>query len=145
MKRRKIVMIADNNKKKVLYRAEVYYANLPKKFNSSIQGGYRPIVIWSNDKNNRHSTVYNYYAITSKDKKSLPVHVKINPEFLEEESTVICEQPRSDDEKDLFKYIDWEKGCVGKLTEYDMYRIFIGSAIQSDSYRYIKNLQYATA
>jgi len=129
----------ENNKIKetVLFRAEVYYANLPEKDNSHIQGGYRPIVIWSNDKNNMNSPTYNYYAITSKDKKNLPVHIKINPYFLEEESIVICEQPRTDDEKDLLSYIDWDKGCIGVLSENDMYNIFIGAAIQSGCGHYV--------
>lgn len=139
-----------NNKRKetILFRAEVYYANLPEKENSSIQGGYRPIVIWSNDKNNTYSTVYNYYAITSQ-LKDLPVHVEIFPPFLPKPSMVLCEQPRTDDENDLLSYIDWEKGCVGMLSEDDMYRIFIGAAIQAGCGNYVhyfkNNQRYATA
>lgn len=127
----------NRRKETVLYRAEVYWANLPKKANSHLQSGYRPIVVWSNNMNNMNSPTYNYYAITSKDKKNLPVHVKINPEFLEEESVVICEQPRTDDEQDLLSYIDWDKGCVGVLSENDMYNIFVGAAIQSGCGSYV--------
>jgi len=129
-----------------LRRGEVYIANLPKKENSSIQGGRRPIVIWSNDKNNRYSTVINYYAMTGQSKKlELPVHVVVAPRFLIKPSVVLCEQPRTDDENDLMQYIDWNIGCVGKLSDYDMDRIFIGNAIQGGSLHLIKNIQHQYA
>ena len=131
-----------------LKRGEVYMANLPKKENSRIQGGKRPIVIWSNNKNNRYSTVINYYTMTSQQKKlELPVHVVVNPRFLPVPSVVLCEQPRTDDEGDIMKYIDWNVGCMGKLSDYDMDRIFVGTAIQGGALHLVKNIQrqYAIA
>ena len=46
--------------------------------NGSVQGGYRPVFILSNDKNNEHSTTLNIIPITSKvNKRKLPVHVDL--------------------------------------------------------------------
>ena len=125
-------------KETVLFRAEVYYANLPEKKDSHIQGGYRPIVIWSNDKNNMNSPTYNYYALSATCKSMhLPVHVLIAPDFLPKNTIVLCEHPKTDDEVDLLSYIDWNKGCIGILSEDEMYKIFVGAAIQSGCGRYV--------
>lgn len=44
----------------------------------SIQNGYRPVFILSNDKNNTHSTTINVIPLTSKmGKRRLPVHVEL--------------------------------------------------------------------
>ena len=45
---------------------------------SSIQSGYRPVLVISNDLNNTHSTLVNVMPITSKgNKRNLPVHVDL--------------------------------------------------------------------
>lgn len=57
--------------------SEIWMCNLPTK-NGSIQSGYRPAFILSNDKNNTHSTTLNIIPITSKmNKRKLPVHVDL--------------------------------------------------------------------
>ena len=44
----------------------------------SIQSGYRPVFILSNDKNNTYSPTLNIIPITSKmNKRKLPVHVEL--------------------------------------------------------------------
>lgn len=44
----------------------------------SIQSGYRPVFILSNDKNNTYSPTINVIPITSKmNKRKLPVHVEL--------------------------------------------------------------------
>lgn len=48
--------------------------------NGSVQGGYRPVLVASNDVNNKHSRTVNVIPFTrkdNKDKADLPVHVKI--------------------------------------------------------------------
>ena len=46
--------------------------------NGSVQGGYRPVLIISNDKNNTYSRTINIIPITSKmNKRKLPVHVEL--------------------------------------------------------------------
>ena len=46
--------------------------------NGSVQGGYRPALIISNNKNNTYSRTINIIPITSKmNKRKLPVHVEL--------------------------------------------------------------------
>ena len=56
---------------------EIWMCHLTNK-DGSIQSGYRPVFILSNDKNNTYSTTLNIIPITSKmNKRSLPVHVEL--------------------------------------------------------------------
>lgn len=56
---------------------EIWMCNLITK-DGSIQSGYRPVFILSNDKNNTYSTTLNIIPITSKmNKRRLPVHVEL--------------------------------------------------------------------
>ena len=44
----------------------------------SVQGGYRPVFVLSNDRNNSHSPTLNVIPLTSRmDKRALPVHVPL--------------------------------------------------------------------
>lgn len=136
---------------KELRRGEVYYANLPVKENSSIQGRRRPVIIFSNDRNNTYSTIVHYIPLTARDKKiTLPVHIKLDVNFLPKASVVLCEQIDLEEKHNLINYIDWDLGCVGKLTETDMQRIGYGVAVQFNLVPMLnpmmsRQLQYATA
>ncbi|MBQ2398349.1 MAG: type II toxin-antitoxin system PemK/MazF family toxin [Bacteroidales bacterium] len=56
---------------------EIWMCNLINK-DGSIQSGYRPVFILSNNKNNTYSTTLNIIPITSKmNKRKLPVHVEL--------------------------------------------------------------------
>lgn len=56
---------------------EIWMCNLVNS-DGSIQTGYRPVFILSNDMNNTHSTTLNIIPITSKmSKRKLPVHVEL--------------------------------------------------------------------
>lgn len=56
---------------------EIWMCNLDVKM-GSIQSGYRPVFILSNDKNNTYSPTLNIIPITSKmNKRKLPVHVEL--------------------------------------------------------------------
>ena len=56
---------------------EIWMCNLTNK-DGSVQSGYRPVFILSNDKNNTYSTTLNVIPITSKmNKRNLPVHVEL--------------------------------------------------------------------
>jgi mRNA interferase MazF len=56
---------------------EIWMCHLTGK-DGSVQGGYRPVFILSNDKNNTYSTTLNIIPITSKmNKRRLPVHVEL--------------------------------------------------------------------
>jgi len=114
-----------------LKRGEVYIADLPVKENSRIQGGKRPVVILSNDKNNQFCDFVHYVPLTSQMKRlDLPVHIEITSDFLYKPSMALCEQEAREDKKDLLQYIDKRIGCIGKLSEYDMKNISYGVAIQ---------------
>lgn len=98
----------------IIKRGEIYMANIPKQA-GSIQYGYKPIIIVSNDKCNEHSDVFSAFVITSRQTKSkLPTHVDIGLESgLKLPSIVLCEQPRSFT-KDILDY------KVGDCDEYIM-------------------------
>jgi len=56
---------------------EIWMCNLTSK-DGSVQGGYRPVFILSNDKNNLHSSTLNIIPLTSKmNKRNLPIHVEL--------------------------------------------------------------------
>lgn len=56
---------------------EIWYGDLGDS-NGSVQRGKRPVLIVSNDKNNRHSNTVNVMPLTTKmNKRNLPCHVEI--------------------------------------------------------------------
>lgn len=56
---------------------DIWMASLPSN-NGSIQNGHRPVLIISNNKNNKYSTVVNVIPMTTKmNKRHLPCHVSI--------------------------------------------------------------------
>lgn len=74
---------------------EIWMCNLVNS-DGSIQTGYRPVFILSNDMNNTHSTTLNIIPITSKmNKRKLPVHVELwsyRKYGLKTPSTMLVEQ-----------------------------------------------------
>ena len=74
---------------------EIWMCHLAEK-NGSVQGGYRPVFVLSNDKNNTYSPTLNIIPITSKmNKRALPVHVELwhyKKYGLKEPSTMMIEQ-----------------------------------------------------
>ena len=83
---------------------EIWMADLGDK-NGSIQCGRRPVLIVSNDRNNRYSTTVNAMPMTTKmNKRNLPCHVEIYDyeRFgLNAPSTIMVEQLTVIDKKDL--------------------------------------------
>lgn len=56
---------------------DIWMCNLPKE-NGSVQNGYRPVFILSNDKNNTYAPTINIIPLTTKmNKRKLPVHVEL--------------------------------------------------------------------
>jgi mRNA interferase MazF len=75
---------------------EVYYADLPVKEHSVVQGGRRPVVVVSNNVGNAYSSAINIVPLTSNLKKtSLPTHVQVD--CLPRPSMALCEQPMTID------------------------------------------------
>ncbi len=93
----------------ILKRGDVFYANLVE--NGSIQGGIRPVIIISNDMNNKFSTVVHVIPVTSKVKKKLPVHVLINKNnIFSSDSQALVEQLTTINKNDLCE----KKGSLPK-------------------------------
>ena len=109
-------------------KGETYMANMPIKEGSSSQGGYRPITILSCDKNNDHSSLVHIATLTGQNGKNLynPANVLVNPDFLPKASVVQCNQTEKIDQDELIDYIDWTKGCIGKMSEEDLCKIDLG-------------------
>lgn len=92
---------------------EIWMCNLVEK-DGSIQSGYRPVFILSNDKNNTYSTTLNIIPITSKmNKRKLPVHVELwsyQKYGLKTPSTMLVEQVMTIS----FEHLD---RCIGKVSD----------------------------
>ena len=92
---------------------EIWMCNLTNK-DGSIQNGYRPVFILSNDKNNTYSPTLNIIPITSKmNKKRLPVHVELwsyQCYGLKTPSTMLVEQIMTISIEHLDK-------CIGKVSD----------------------------
>ena len=81
----------------VVNRGDVFYADLGQD-STSRQGGVRPIVIVSNQRCNRYSSVVSAVCLsTSKTKHPLPTHVELKAADtgLKKDSICLCEQPMS--------------------------------------------------
>ncbi|WP_340032562.1 type II toxin-antitoxin system PemK/MazF family toxin [Paenibacillus sp. FSL K6-1122] len=79
--------------KKEVRRLDMWNADLGEN-KGSVQGGVRPVVIVGNDMGNKYSPVVMVSPVTSRVKKSMPTHVKVNKEDLGlyEDSIILLEQ-----------------------------------------------------
>ena len=91
---------------KIVKRGEVYYADL-NPIKGSEQGGFRPVLIVSNDIGNRNSPTVIVAAVSSKAKKmELPTHCPLPQQGgLPLTSIVMLEQLRTIDKIRLERYI----------------------------------------
>ncbi len=70
-------MMCSNNQINRPKCGDIWMCNLPS-HDGSIQNGYRPVFILSNNKNNRFSHTVNIIPLTTKmNKRKLPVHVEL--------------------------------------------------------------------
>ncbi|MWV44904.1 PemK family transcriptional regulator [Paenibacillus sp. HJL G12] len=87
---------------------EIWLADLgeiPEK--SSVQGGVRPVLIISNDKNNRYSPLVMVSPITSSSTKArIPTHVTVNASDagFKKDSVILFEQHFTIDKKSKLMY-----------------------------------------
>ena len=88
----------------MIHKGDVYYADLnPVK--GSEQGGVRPVVILQNDIGNKYSSTTIVAPMTTRKKSYVPMHVKLQESFLTKNSTLLLEQIRTIDKKQLIKRI----------------------------------------
>ena len=92
---------------------ELWLCYLPER-EGSIQSGYRPVFILSNDKNNTYAPTVNVIPLTTKmNKRKLPVHVELwnyKSVGLTEPSTMMVEQITTTTVKNLDR-------CIGRITD----------------------------
>lgn len=98
-------------------RGEIYWADLDPVVGSE-QGGIRPVVVIQNNIGNRHSTTVIVAAVTTREKRALPVHVPIKAaeSGLKWDSVVLTEQVRTLEKRRLGRYL-------GQLTPAAMARV----------------------
>lgn len=100
---------------------EIWMCNLSES-EGSIQSGYRPVFIVSNDKNNTYSSTINIIPITTKmNKRKLPVHVELwnyQRYGLRAPSTLMVEQTTTVALSSLDKYIGkiLDKNVLGDIS-----------------------------
>lgn len=100
---------------------EIWMCNLSEN-EGSIQSGYRPVFIVSNDKNNTYSPTINIIPITTKmNKRKLPVHVELwnyQRYGLKAPSTLMVEQTTTVALSSLDKYIGkiLDKNVLGDIS-----------------------------
>lgn len=92
-------------------RGDIWMCNLNQS-DGSVQSGYRPVFVISNNKNNTYSPTLNIIPLTSKvNKRDLPVHVNLwnyKDYGLKKPSTMLVEQIMTVPGDSLERYI----GCI---------------------------------
>lgn len=64
-------------------RGDIWFASLGNHFNSSVQGGTRPVIIISNNVGNSHADTVNIIPLTRHLKKpELPCHTQLKPDSI---------------------------------------------------------------
>jgi mRNA interferase MazF len=82
-----------NSKEREILTGRIYWTYLKTAYiGKSIQVGKRPVVVVSNNLNNKYCSTVNVLPITSQDKKPLPNHVHIEGCGLEKGSVILTEQ-----------------------------------------------------
>lgn len=100
-------------------RGDILYADLGVSEHGSIQSGVRPVVVVSNNRANRHSTVLTVVPLTTKTGKKnyLPTHVYV-PSFksvgLDEHSLALCEQVTALDQSSIIQKVGKVSGDILK-------------------------------
>lgn len=105
---------------KIINRGDIFFADLSPAMGSE-QGGMRPVVILQNDCGNKYSPTTIIASLSSQDKPTLPVHVKLRKNSengLLSDSVVLLEQIRTIDKRRL-------KERVGRLGGHDMQRVLV--------------------
>ena len=97
---------------KNIKRGQIFFANIPRSCGSAYFG-LRPVLILSNNTNNRHSSVLTCIPISSspaRAKANLPTHVHIEEGVLKKPSTLMCEN--------ISNYsVDILQNCIGEIPE----------------------------
>ncbi len=111
-----------------IQRGDILYVDLGVQYQGSMQGGMRPVVVVSNNRANKHSTVITVVPLSTKiyKKRSLPTHVFISSyktEGLDQHSIALCEQVTALNFDRIIEH-------MGKVDEETLDRITEGVQVQ---------------
>jgi mRNA interferase MazF len=107
----------------IIKRGQIFYADLSPARGSE-QGGLRPVLVVSNDINNKHSPTVTICPITSQVKKPIPTHATLYPtKGRTIKGTILCEQVRTIDKCRL-------SDLMGEATFEEMARVSKALKIQ---------------
>lgn len=111
-----------------IQRGDILYADLGVQYQGSMQGGMRPVVVVSNNRANKHSTVITVVPLSTKiyKKRNLPTHVFISSyktEGLDQHSIALCEQVTALNFDRIIEH-------MGKVDEETLDRITEGVQVQ---------------
>ena len=109
-------------RKREIKRGEIYCAELLGIGNQ--QTGVRPVIIYSNNKNNEYSPTVNIIPLST-DLRKLCVHVLIEGYGLKEPSMALLEQITTINKTQL-------RGKIGTISDEDMARVDRAADIQFD-------------
>lgn len=103
---------------RLIKRGSIYLANLDPAIGSE-QGGSRPVLVIQNNTGNKYSPTVIVAAITSKQKKSMPTHVKVQSKYgIEKNSVILLEQLRTIDKRRIFKKVaELDKDVMGYIDD----------------------------
>lgn len=83
----------NSDTKRQFVSGEIYWAKLPElDGDSQVQQGIRPVVILVNNMAGKHSKVVQYIPLTTRTKKDLPVHYKLENGDIRQASIALGEQ-----------------------------------------------------
>lgn len=101
---------------KEITRGQIYFANFGVQ-TGSVQGGMRPCIVISNNKNNHFAPTVNVYPLSSKVSKFMVIHPLIGKECgLLLDSIVLTEQPRTLNKSDLGELLgDCTADAIAKI------------------------------
>lgn len=83
-------------------RGQIWWLQENKIYDGNVQSGTRPVIIISNDANNRHSNNLTVVPCTSQDKKDLPTHFTFT---INEESIALAECIKTINKEKIGTYI----------------------------------------
>lgn len=96
-------------------RGQIWWLNDDKNYDGNVQGGNRPVIIVSNDLNNRFSNNVTIVPCTSKEKQDIPTHYTFK---ISEQSTALAEQIRTISKEKIGNYIGTcDKELLQKIDE----------------------------
>ena len=115
----------------MIQRGNIYFISVDdRKVRGCEQKGYRPGIIVSNNFANKNSPVVTAVFLTSKPKKSLPIHAEITSVPDLKNSTALCEQVCCVSKDRVQRYI-------GKISQREMLQVERGLSLQLGLGRYI--------